>query len=158
MSTTLSMTNSGSGLTPLALYQRAVRLAERIPMSFVQLASRVAVGYVFWNSAQSKFASWPITIQLFRMEYQVPVLPSELAATLATATELTGAILLFIGLFTRLSALALLGLVAVIQFLVYPGHWGEHLLWASLLLLLLARGAGVISLDCLAKRFFVRNM
>ena len=158
MSTTFSMASSGSGLSPLALYQRAIGLAERIPLSLIQLASRVAIGYVFWNSAQSKLASWPITIQLFRMEYQVPVLPPELAATLATATELTGAILLFLGLFTRLGALTLLGLVAVIQVFVYPGHWGEHLLWASLLLLLLARGAGVVSLDHLAKRFFARNM
>ena len=158
MSTTASMARAGSASTPLALYHRAIGLAERIPLSLVQLAGRIAVGYVFWNSAQSKLASWPITIQLFKMEYQVPVLPPELAATLATATELTGAILLFLGLFTRLSALALLGLVAVIQFFVYPGHWGEHLLWASLLLLLLARGAGVVSLDFLAKRFFSRNM
>jgi len=158
MSTTITMARSGSTSTPLALYRRAIALAERIPLSLIQLAGRIAVGYVFWNSAQSKLASWPITIQLFKMEYQVPVLPPEVAATLATATELGGAILLLLGLFTRFSALALLGLVAVIQFFVYPGHWGEHLLWASLLLLLVARGAGVISLDHLAKRFFARNM
>ena len=77
---------------------------------------------------------------------------------MATATELTGAILLFLGLFTRLGALALLGLVTVIQIFVYPSHWGEHLLWASLLLLLLARGAGVVSLDHLAKRLFARSI
>ena len=158
MFTTASLGRPMSAQSPLAYYRRAVALAERIPLSLVQLAGRIAVGYVFWNSAQSKLASWPITIQLFAMEYRVPVLPPELAATLATATELTGAILLFLGLFTRLSALALLGLVTVIQLFVYPSHWGEHLLWASLLLLLLARGAGVISLDHLAKRFFARNI
>jgi putative oxidoreductase len=146
-----------SALSPLAHYQRFISLAERIPLSLVQLAGRIAVGYVFWNSAQSKLASWPITLQLFKMEYQVPILPPEIAATLATATELTGAILLALGLFTRLSALALLGLVSVIQLFVYPGHWGEHLLWASLLLLLLARGAGAISLDHLTKRLFART-
>ena len=158
MSTAATMGRPRSAASPFALYQRAVGLAERIPLSLVQLASRVAVAYVFWNSAQSKLASWPITIQLFAMEYRVPVLPPELAAGLAATTELTCAILLFLGLFTRLSALALLGLVTVIQIFVYPSHWGEHLLWASLLLLLLARGAGVISLDHLAKRFFTRNM
>ena len=152
------MSRSRSVPSLLRFYERAITLAERIPLSLVQLASRGAVGYVFWNSAQSKLASWPITIQLFRMEYQVPVLPPELAAILATATELTGAVLLILGLFTRLSALALLGLVTVIQLFVYPSHGGEHLLWASLLLLLLARGAGVVSLDHLAKRFFSRNM
>ena len=140
------------------LVRKVIGLADRIPLSLVQLASRVAVGYVFWNSAQSKLASWPITVQLFAMEYQVPVLPPALAATLATATEFCGAILIAVGLFTRFAALALLGLVTVIQVFVYPSHWGEHLLWASLLLLLLARGAGVISLDYLAKRFFTRNV
>ena len=158
MSTAASMGRPRSAPSPIALYQRAAGLAERIPLSVVQLASRAAIAYVFWNSAQSKLASWPITIQLFAMEYRVPVLPPELAATLATATELTCAILLLLGLFTRLGALALLGLVTVIQLFVYPSHWGEHLLWASLLMLLLARGAGVISLDYLAKRFFTRNM
>ena len=48
---------------------------------------------------------------------------------------------------TRLAALQLLGVVAVIQLFVFPGNWPEHLLWASGLLLLLARGPGMISLD-----------
>ena len=158
MLSTASLGQAQPVLSPVSLYQRAVALADHIPLSLVQFASRMAVGYVFWNSAQSKLASWPITIQLFAMEYQVPVLPPALAATLAATTELTGAILLFLGLFTRLGALALLGLVTVIQVFVYPSHWGEHLLWSSLLLLLLARGAGLVSLDYLAKRFFARNM
>ncbi|NJM29879.1 MAG: DoxX family membrane protein, partial [Rhizobiales bacterium] len=70
------------------------------------------------------------------------------------ATELVGAVLLFLGLFTRLGALALLGVVAAVQLFVYPGHWAEHLLWAGLLLLLAARGAGVFSMDHVAKRAF----
>jgi putative oxidoreductase len=138
-----------------SLVRKAVSVAESIPLSVIQLAARVAIANVFWNSAQSKLLSWPITLQLFAMEYRVPLLPPEIAAPLATATELTGAILIFLGLFTRLSALALLGLVAVIQIFVYPGHWGEHLLWASLLGLLLARGAGVVSLDQLGRRLIL---
>jgi putative oxidoreductase len=91
------------------------------------------------------------------MEYRVPVLPPDVAAVLATAAELGGAVLIFLGLFTRFAALALLGVVAVIQLFVFPGHWAEHLLWASLLLLLLARGAGVLSLDHVALHFFSRT-
>ena len=158
MLTTASMGRPHQGPSPIRLAQAAVELAERIPLSLVQLPARMAIAAVFWNSAQSKLASWPITLQLFKMEYRVPILPPDIAAPLATATELTCAILIFFGLFTRLSALALLGLVAVIQIFVYPGHWVEHLLWASLLLLLLARGAGVVSLDYLIKRFFVQSM
>lgn len=145
----------GHAFSASSLVRKAVSVAESIPLSAIQLAARIAIANVFWNSAQSKLLSWPITLQLFAMEYRVPLLPPEIAAPLATATELTGAILIFLGLFTRLSALALLGLVAVIQIFVYPGHWGEHLLWASLLGLLLVRGAGVVSLDQLGRRLIL---
>ena len=146
--------NISSSNTVISLYSGLLNLAEKIPLSFVQLASRVAVANVFWNSAQSKLASWPVTQQLFAMEYQVPVLPPDIAAVLATAAELSGAVLLFLGLFARLGALALLGVVAVIQLFVFPGSWGEHLLWASLLFLILARGPGTISVDYLVRRYF----
>jgi putative oxidoreductase len=132
-------------------------LAERIPLSLVQLATRVAVAHVFCTSALSKLGSWPVTIQLFAMEYRLPLLMPELAAILGTAAELTGSVLIFLGLFTRLGALILLGLVAMIQVFVYPENWAEHLLWASGLLLLLARGGGVLSLDTIAKRLFLRG-
>lgn len=141
----------------IAMYGGLLNLAEKIPLSIAQLASRVAVAHVFWNSAQSKLASWPITQQLFAMEYQVPILPPDIAAVLATAAELGGAVLLFLGLFARLGALALLGVVAVIQLFVFPGSWGDHLLWASLLFLILARGAGNISIDYLARRYFLAD-
>lgn len=135
-------------------YRSLLGLADRIPLSLVQLAGRIAVAHVFWNSAQSKLASWQVTQQLFQMEYHVPLIPPEIAAPLATATELGGSILLMLGLFARLSACALLGMVAVIQLFVYPGNWGEHLLWASILLLVLARGAGKVSVDHLVSRYF----
>ena len=140
------------GISAVSIVRKALAAADSIPLSVIQLAARLAIANVFWNSAQSKLLSWPVTLQLFAMEYRVPLLPPEIAAPLATATELTGAVLVFLGLFTRLGALALLGIVATIQIFVYPGHWGEHLLWASLLGLLLARGAGIVSLDYLGRR------
>jgi putative oxidoreductase len=149
-----STLSSAPGFSPVAAYRGLLGAADRIPLSVVQLAARVAVANVFWKSAQSKLASWPVTEQLFAMEYQVPLLPPDIAAPLATATELVGAVLIFFGLFARLGALALLGVVAVIQLFVYPQSWGEHLLWTALLLLILARGAGAISFDYLAKRLF----
>ena len=48
---------------------------------------------------------------------------------------------------TRFAALALMGLVATIQIFVYPGSWAEHLMWASVILLLVIRGPGIFSLD-----------
>lgn len=151
-------TSSMSPLTDNTWIRSAASVCEKatgafdlLPMSMIQLVARIAVAEVFWRSSQSKLASWQTTIQLFANEYRVPVLPVETAAMLATATELTGAVLLFLGLATRLSALALLGLVTVIQVFVYPENWPDHILWASLLLLLLKGGAGMLSMDHLVR-------
>lgn len=138
---------SAGRLKIVPLFKGLIGLANRIPLSLVQLAARLSVAHVFWNSAQSKLASWPVTQQLFAMEYHVPLLPPDVAAPLATATEVAGSVLLTVGLLSRGAALALLGVVAVIQLFVFPENWGEHALWASLLLLIVARGAGVLSLD-----------
>ncbi|MCV3205701.1 DoxX family protein [Mesorhizobium sp. YC-39] len=141
----------------VGLYKRIIRQPEHIPFSLIQSAARVAVAHVFWQSAQSKLASWPVTLQLFANEYNLPLIDPSIAAPLATAAELTGSVLIFLGLFSRLAALMLLGVVSVIQIFVYPENWAEHLLWASLLLLVLTRGAGVLSLDRLAERLFDRG-
>ena len=58
--------------------------------------------------------------------------------------------LLVLGLFTRASALALLGMTAVIQTFVYPDAWPTHLVWATAMLYLVGRGAGSLSLDRVA--------
>ncbi|MGZ5239103.1 MAG: DoxX family protein, partial [Caldimonas sp.] len=56
-------------------------------------------------------------------------------------------LLLVLGLATRLSAAALLGMTLVIEVFVYPQAWPTHLSWAAPLMLLAARGAGAFSLD-----------
>jgi putative oxidoreductase len=71
---------------------------------------------------------------------------------LGTAVEFLGALMVMAGLGARLAAAALLGLTAVIQVLVYPGNWAEHLMWASLLAYVLTRGPGPISVDHLIAR------
>jgi len=141
----------------VSLLAHAGRIGDGIPLSLVQLAARLAVARVFWASAQTKLASWPVTEQLFAYEYQLPLLDPALAAWLATATELTGAVLLALGLFSRFGALMLLGVTAVIQLFVFPQNWPDHALWASLLFLIVARGGGVVSLDHLAWRHFGRR-
>lgn len=55
--------------------------------------------------------------------------------------------LLLMGLATRLSALGLLGMTAVIQIMVYPGAYPTHGVWAAVLLYLMAHGPGKLSLD-----------
>jgi putative oxidoreductase len=125
-------------------------LAERIPYSLLALASRIAVADVFWRSARTKVNGFSIreeTFYLFREEYKVPLLPPDLAAYLSTIGEHVFSALLFIGLASRLSALGLFGMTMVIQLFVVPGGWPEHIIWLSLLTLIIARGPGAISLD-----------
>ena len=59
--------------------------------------------------------------------------------------------LILLGLFTRLSALGLLGMTIVIQ-LVLPTGWPVHVVWAAVLLAILALGPGLVSLDGLLLR------
>jgi putative oxidoreductase len=125
---------------------------DSLPWTLLALPMRLAGFAVFWRAGMAKLDSWPTTILLFREEYRVPVLPPELAAYLATSVELAGAILLLIGLGTRLSALALLGLTLVIQVFVYPESWPSHVQWLAFLLPIFARGAGGFSVDALIAR------
>lgn len=135
---------------------RAITLLERVPVAIPQLFFRFGMGLVFWRSAQSKLASWDITILLFQEEYKVPLLPPEVAAYMATAVELMAPVLLVLGLATRLGAATMLGMALVIQLLVYPQNYPDHLLWAGPLLYLILRGPGVLSLDHLIRRRFLR--
>ena len=140
------------GTGPRALLSRlAAGAAWLTPHSLLALVNRLAIAGIFWLSARTKVDGW-FTISdsayaLFRDEYRLPLLPPDLAAQMATVAEHMFPILLVLGLFTRLSALALLGMTLVIQVFVYPDAWPTHLSWAGLLLYLVGRGAGTLSLD-----------
>ena len=127
---------------------------ERFPLSVLQLGLRIGVGAVFFRAGLLKYNSWDFTVLLFRDEYQVPLLPPELAAQMAMVQELTIPILLFLGLGTRVATLPLLGMISVIQVFVYPNAWSDHFMWASCLVFILTRGPGVLSLDHLLVRRF----
>ncbi|MCK9796535.1 DoxX family protein [Pseudomonas sp. MAFF 302030] len=131
------------------------RLAQRIDAligdSFLVLVARVSIAAIFLLSGRTKVSGFltitPSTYELFRSEYALPLISPELAAHLATYSEHLFSLLLILGLFSRLSALALLGMTLVIEIFVYPDAWPTHLSWAGLLLLIVARGAGAFSLD-----------
>ena len=142
----------------------AIALFERIPNSLIALIARFSIAAVFWNSGQTKvqgfvinlvngeFAlGWPrlsnSALALFQDEYKLPLIAPEIAAPLAAVAEHVFPLLILIGLGTRFSALALLGMTLVIQVLVYPGAYATHGTWAAVLLYLMARGPGVLSVD-----------
>ena len=132
---------------------RLYRWLDSVPYALLALPLRLAVATVFWNSGMTKLADWNATLSLFVDEYKVPLLPPDLAANLALSIEVTTPVLLVLGLLTRPAALVLLGMTAVIEIFVYPQAWPTHIQWAAMLLVLLCRGAGALSLDALIERF-----
>jgi putative oxidoreductase len=142
-------------------YQRVANVLEHgIPMSIILLLSRIGVGGVFWRAGQTKVDGWQVTdsaLFLFEEEYKVPLLPADIAAYMAAAAEHIFAVMLFVGLATRLGALGLLGMTLVIQVFVYPENYIDHTFWAAALILILSRGAGAISADAFLKRLVCKS-
>jgi putative oxidoreductase len=151
MSNPALSSNASSGMASLLV--RARDLLEGVPYSLLALPLRLALATVFWNSGTTKLDSWDTTISLFTDEYKVPLIPPEIAAYMAATVELTTPVLLILGLFTRPAALVLLGMTTVIEVFVYPQAWPTHIQWAAMLLVLLCRGAGAISLDHVIARW-----
>ena len=127
------------------------RLSSFTPDAVLALGARLSLGAIFFMSGRTKVEGF-LTVTdgayaLFRDEYKVPLVPPEFAAHMAAYAEHLLPVLLVLGLFTRLSALGLLGMTLVIQLFVYPDAWPTHLSWATLALFLVGRGAGPVSLD-----------
>lgn len=137
------------------MFRQAIALFNRIPQDLIALLARIAIGTVFLRSGLLKLDGWSdgTTLALFREEYQLPLLPPELAAYAATAAELLLPPLLIAGLLTRFAALGLLGMTLVIQIFIYPNAFDTHGTWAVCFLFLMKYGAGALSLD----RFFYRH-
>lgn len=125
----------------------ALAWLERWPNWILQLFFRIGVSGIFFTAGLGKSQSWGPTVQLFADEYKVPLLPPELAATMAATVELACPVLLVLGFATRLATLPMLGMCFVIAVFVFPEFWYEQVLWAGPLLYLLAHGPGPISLD-----------
>lgn len=146
------------------LLDKIIDLLGRIPDSLIAAVGRFSIAAVFWKSGQTKVQGFAIDIvsgdftlgmprlsdsvvDLFRDEYKLPLIPPEIAAPMAAFAEHLFPLLILIGLATRFSALALLVMTLTIQLLVYPDAYPTHGVWAAVLLFLIARGPGVLSLD-----------
>ncbi len=117
---------------------------------WVDLLVRLWVANVFFKSGLLKLDSWWKTLVQFERDFHVPLLPPEAAAYLGTGIELTMPVLLALGLGARLAAFVLFvfNIVAVISFPEIGGTGLQlHQLWGILLLVVLTRGPGRISID-----------
>jgi len=156
---------------PIKFFENSIQFFQRIPDSLIALIGRISIAAIFWLSAQTKIEGfalnfltgeitlgWPhlsaSAIDLFRDEYHLPFLPPEIAAPMAAFSEHVFAALMLIGLASRFSALALLGLTMVIQIFVYPDAYPTHGVWATVLLFIMARGPGIYSVDYLIAKHY----
>lgn len=133
-----------------------LRAPERlVPEWLIALLCRLGIAGVFFLSARTKVEGIITlkeqTFTLFQYEYNLPLLPPDAAAYLATYAEHVLSIALVLGIMTRLSALGLLGMTLVIQVFVYPDAWPTHLVWAAPLIYLIGRGGGALSIDRLLR-------
>ena len=117
----------------------------------IDLIARIWIARVFFNSGLTKIQDWESTLFLFEYEYAVPILPFEVTAFLAACFELGMPVLLVVGLFSRLAAVPLLTMSLVIQFILGANNAAfdnvEHFYWMILLLMIVLKGPGKISID-----------
>jgi putative oxidoreductase len=135
--------------SPAKTVRAAIAALDSTPYSVIALVARLATFSVFIRSGTQKLSDWNSTLLLFQNEYHVPVLPPVFAAYLATAMELGCSSLILVGLLTRVSTLALLGMTLTIQLFVYPDAWPTHIQWLAFMLVIVLRGPGAWSLDAL---------
>ncbi|WP_339915082.1 DoxX family protein [uncultured Brevundimonas sp.] len=140
---------------PVRFAALATLIERLLPVDLLLVIARVAIAAVFFLSGRTKVDGLlhitDSTYYLFAEEYRVPLIPSDIAAHMATWAEHLFPLLLVLGLMSRFSALALLGMTLVIEVFVYPLGWPVHLLWASVLLVILRFGGGRFSLDRLLR-------
>lgn len=164
------VTLADEGWIPV-LIRQFIGIAERIPNTLLAFVARFSIAAVFWKSGQTKIQGfaldlvngeftlgWPrlsdSIVGMFKDEYRLPLVPPEIAATLAATAEHLFPVLLLLGLATRLSALALLGMTMTIQLFVYPDAYPTHGTWAAVLLYLMVHGPGKLSVDhWIARRY-----
>jgi putative oxidoreductase len=135
------------------------RLLDHL-QSLLLLGTRWWVSWQFLKSGWLKLTTWDTTLELFRSEYQVPVLAPGLAAVVGTFGELFFPVLLVFGLFTRVGALGLfaVNLMAVVSYWHvlggegYEAALGQHVLWGFMILVVAVFGGGKVSFDHLLSR------
>jgi putative oxidoreductase len=150
------------------LMRKIAAWLDAIPYALIALFLRVVAAHPFFVSGQTKIEGPTIggkilgldlsfqiptevrdaTFTLFADEYKIPLISPTVAAYAASGLEFILPLLLVFGLLTRVAAFVLLTMTMVIQIFVYPDAWWTvHAYWAAMLIVLIARGSGVISLD-----------
>lgn len=151
-----------------ALVEGFVAACSLVPYAVVAFGLRSLMAIVFFSAGQAKVAGPQLPLNFYDLSLSVTLpaqirpetfgmflssqssmpLPPTFAAYLVSYAEFLLPILLVAGLATRFASLGLLLIVALLQFYVVPsGLWTAHIYWAAILLVLMTRGPGELSID-----------
>ena len=154
----MSDTSLTSGSRPIAVLLSGLSGLEQAASFLALPVLRIALALPFLRSGLTRWDGFlqlsPSTSFLFSDLFRLhilggkyPIPAPEQVAFMTGLAEITLPILLILGFATRLSALGLLAMTAVIQ-LVVPDGWANfHLYWAAIALAIMAIGPGSLSLD-----------
>lgn len=120
---------------------------------------RLYTAQIFFRSGLTKLRDWDSTLFLFEEEYQVPLLPPDIAAYLGTGGELLLPVLLALGLFTRFAASGLfaVNLIAAISLADLSAiAWLQHAIWGAGAIYIMLHGSRYFSVDYLLKKYWLK--
>lgn len=153
------------------LTERANALLDKIQWGACAIGSplaRIALAVPFLRSGLTKWTGFlqlsPTAGFLFENEFKLHLFGHlyafpfpDVVARIDSVAEIVLPCLLIVGLATRLSALGILAMTAVIQ-LTVPGGWANfHLPWAALAVAIIAFGPGRVSLDFWVARLLSKS-
>jgi putative oxidoreductase len=156
------------------VYRMVVTISALLPYSVIAIVLRFVMAQIVFLSGQRKIVGpvYRLDLQGFDLSVTLPTgvkesvylmfdkmanlpLPSWLAAPVVSYAEFIFPICLMLGFATRFAAIGLLIITAVIQVVVLPeALWSLHIYWASILLVLISLGPGVVSIDHVIRRFY----
>ncbi len=109
----------------LSFYNRQQTLFAQFSQQLAALGLRLYLAPIFWMAGMSKFNNFSATVEWFgNSDWGLGLPLPTLMAALATGAELAGALLLLLGLFTRIIAIPLAVTMLVAIFAVHwPNGW-----------------------------------
>lgn len=149
----------------IALWNRVTALLDEAGRWLAPLGLRLLLAWEFWESGVEKFKgdNWFADIQ-GDFPFPFDVLPPDLSWSLATWSELLGAVALVLGLGTRIFSAQLIVVTLVAWYAVHAGNgynvcdngWKLPLIYLVMFVPLLLSGPGKASLDHLIARWLAR--
>jgi putative oxidoreductase len=159
------------------VYRMVVAISALLPYALIAIVLRFVMALTFFLSGQRKIVGpvYRLDLQGFDLSVTLPTgvkdstylmfdnmanlpIPSWFVAPVVSYAEFILPVCLILGFATRFAAIGLLIMTAAIQVFAGPeALWSLHIYWASILLVLISLGPGVVSIDHVIRHFYERH-